>query len=438
MVYGAALALSVISLASLKSDRIMDFIDRDSVVSYNGLFLLLMGPVLVGSLVLFLVRYFTEPPAMRSIYGWMLLAAAIGVPAGILDLMEGAGMPGLRIANLGAIFACGFVLLGVLRNREFYDSLSRYREDTARLLSETKHGLVTVNAAGGVQSINRAGTRLLGRRPTSLSDIDPRLPDLMRNGGDCYLTVGNVVLKATMWPESVTGRHPPFYLLLEDATKEYELLHELAHRESLVSLGEAAATLAHEIKNPLTSISASAEALAEEGRTDPELVDILRAEVRRLDELVRESLRLARPVKVNAEDTDLNAVLGRIVDFHGSPLTVELRPAEALRTVRLDPLLLKQVVGNLLRNAEQAGAERVIVSTAESGEHAVITVENDGPPIPPEVKGRLFQPFVTTKPAGTGLGLAACAKYMKAHGGSIAVRNLPGGVTFELRFPWTF
>ena len=107
LIYSLAAGLSVISLASLRNEPIMDFIDRDSFFSFNGLFLVLMGPVMIATLVLFVVRFFTEPPAMRSIYGWMLLAALIGVPAGITDLMKGAGLPGIRVANLGAVLACG-------------------------------------------------------------------------------------------------------------------------------------------------------------------------------------------------------------------------------------------------------------------------------------------------------------------------------------------
>jgi len=437
LIYSLAAGLSVISLASLRSERIMDFIDRDSLLSFNGLFLVLMGPVMVATLVLFVVRFFTEPPAMRSIYGWMLIAALIGVPAGITDLMEGAGMTGIRVANLGAVLACGVLIAGVLRNREFFDSFSQFREATQRLLSETKHGLVTLNAAGKVVAINEAGTRLLGERPESLHEIDESLPELLLAGGERFVSKLGRVLKATMWPRTVTGRSPPFYLLLEDNTREYELLHELAQRESLVLLGEAAATLSHEIKNPLTAIGASAEALAAEGHSDPEMLDILRGEVKRLDKLVTQSLSLARRVEVRPEDVDLKALLLKILERSPYTALVQFEPAEDLREIRLDPMLLGQVIDNLLRNAEQAGAGKIVLRTAGDEDYAVITVENDGPPIPPEVMGRLFHPFVTTKSDGTGLGLALCSKIAKAHGGAIEARNTDLGVLFEMRLPWT-
>jgi signal transduction histidine kinase len=437
LVYTLATGLSVISLASLSSIRIMEFMDRYSKDSFCGLFLVLMGPVMVGTLVLFVVRFFTEPKAMRSIYGWVLLGALVGVPAGITDLMEGAGMTGIRVANLGAILACCILAAGMLKNREFFDSLARFRQATQRLLSETKHGLVTLNAGGKVVAINEAGTRLLGERPGTLSDIDESLPELLRAGGERFVPKQGRVLKATMWPETVTGRSPPFYLLLEDSTGEYELLHELAQRQSLALLGEAAATLAHEIRNPLAAISAAGEALATEGTSDPEMLEVLRGEARRLNKLVTQSLDLARPLQLAPEEVDLNNLLGRILAQPSSTAEVEFVPAEGLREIRLDPMCLKLVIDNLVRNAAQAGAEKITLRTAGDGDQAVITVDNDGPHIPPEIKGRLFQPFVTTKADGTGLGLALCSKIAKAHGGTIKVVNTDTGVQFEMRLPWT-
>jgi signal transduction histidine kinase len=229
-------------------------------------------------------------------------------------------------------------------------------------------------------------------------------------------------------------------IILQDKTRDYALLEELASKEALASLGQASATLAHEIRNPLTAIQSALDCItqdAESGRLPKERhAELVREEMRRLNDLLERSLQLSRPLELNREPCDLNGLLRKTIDrmppMNGTRLEQDLAPD--LPRVSADPDLVFQLFANLLRNAVEASHE-IRVSTRHEEGRATIRVFSASARIPSEVEAKLFHPFVTSKARGTGLGLAFCRKITTAHDAQIDGRNVEGGVLFEVRFP---
>ncbi|MGZ6076772.1 MAG: ATP-binding protein [Myxococcaceae bacterium] len=234
-------------------------------------------------------------------------------------------------------------------------------------------------------------------------------------------------------------------------SKLYERMRE---RDRLAALGEMAAGLAHEIRNPLGAIKGAAQCLEPAPRDgeEGEFLDVIVEEVNRLNGVVTQFLDYARPLKQSFGTVDINEVVARTIRLIQNEvpgriaLAVEL--GESLPSVEGDPEQLKQVLINLVQNAIQAlgtapGTIRVrtrgpdrFADLRASGEFVEIDVADDGPGIPPEQQPNIFVPFFTTKQKGTGLGLAICQRIVKSHGGSISVQSKAGeGSTFVVRLP---
>ena len=227
------------------------------------------------------------------------------------------------------------------------------------------------------------------------------------------------------------------------------LYQELEERDRLAALGEMAAGLAHEIRNPLGAIKASAQYLTEDSRDEhaEEFLQIIVEEVDRLNRVVGSFLDYARPASGNPAPTDVDLAVERTVQLVGpecqaAGVDLEVDLARDLPPVRIDVEQLRQVLLNLMRNALEAVASqeerRVAVSTASFGDpvsEVLLQVEDTGGGIPPQVRPNLFVPFVTTKQKGTGLGLAISHRIVTAAGGRIEVRNADRGAVFIVRLP---
>ncbi len=223
---------------------------------------------------------------------------------------------------------------------------------------------------------------------------------------------------------------------------------EVRRSERLAALGQLSAGLAHEIRNPLGVISASAEVLSkqvsQENEVAREVAGFIRSEVDRSNALVSHFLDFARPSPLQREINDLNEVVGRAV--------MQLREtlgegANGLRVEKVlgdlprfsfDSTLIESGVFNLLLNGHEAmepgGTLRV--STGRDGPNAWIEVADSGVGIPPEQIESIFNPFFTTKPRGVGLGLAMVSRYVDNHGGKITVTSRPGeGAVFRIHLP---
>ncbi|HKQ67907.1 MAG TPA: ATP-binding protein [Polyangiaceae bacterium] len=230
----------------------------------------------------------------------------------------------------------------------------------------------------------------------------------------------------------------------------------MQERDRLAAIGQMAARLAHEVKNPLGAIKGAAQLLAEPSPgvadLDPssrEFLGIILEEVDRLDRVVGSVLDYARPTHGNPAPVDVNGVVRRTVQILSSDrddeVDLELDLADELPRVRIDAEQLRQVLMNLVRNAMQAmnGRGKVVVGTREraaarssSASWVELRVTDSGPGISQKVLKNLFVPFYTTKNQGTGLGLAISQRLVASAGGTIEVNTHEGaGTTFTIVLP---
>ncbi len=235
-----------------------------------------------------------------------------------------------------------------------------------------------------------------------------------------------VLVGATVWSRR----------LAERATT---LRQALVREQHLATLGEAAAVLAHELRNPLSSIKGHAQLMEEQLADDPrgrERAAILVREALRLEDLCEELLDFVRAGRIERVESDPATILrdaARSVDG----ARIELHVDDAPPRWALDPLRMHQALSNLLENARQAAPHAASIASARrEADTLVYEVRDHGPGIADDERARIFEPFHTTRVRGTGLGLAVARRVVELHGGRIVVRNHPeGGAVFEVRLP---
>ncbi len=226
-----------------------------------------------------------------------------------------------------------------------------------------------------------------------------------------------------------------------------QLQEAMARKEKLLALGHLAAGVAHEIRNPLSSIKGLAKYFAE--RTPPggeaqELALVMAKEADRLNRVVSELLELVRPAHLNYQPVDINALIHHSLqlvsqDAQSRGIALQFTPRPELTSIKADPDRLNQVLLNLYLNAMQAiGRGGVIhVSASEADRQRVkIVVKDSGKGMSDEELQAIFTPYFTTKADGTGLGLAVVQNIIEQHGGTIRAESQPGaGAIFTLWLP---
>ncbi|HLL52132.1 MAG TPA: ATP-binding protein [Myxococcaceae bacterium] len=242
---------------------------------------------------------------------------------------------------------------------------------------------------------------------------------------------------------------------LEDREAQLKEKQEaLLRAEQLAAVGRISAQVAHEVRNPLSSIGLNVELLQEsiakatfETPTEAveakdSLASMLR-EIDRLTEVTEQYLGMARLPQPKLEPGNLNEVLGEVLDFSREELErakvdVERRLDPATPDALADVAQLRQVFLNLLRNSREAMPQggTLRVESRPAGEQIEVVFADTGRGMSGEVRDRIFEPFFTTKDGGTGLGLAVSRQILQAHGGSIQCQSAPGdGTTFVIRLP---
>ena len=346
-------------------------------------------------------------------------------------------------------------------------SEARFEALLASLLDPT----VAIDAFGTIQTASDSVERVFGYKPEELIGQNVRIlmPEPHRSAHDDYLeryrrTGSTNILGRTREFEVVRrdgsrltcglsvaraempgGVGPLFIGSFRDMTELREAQKaEMAMLRSLATIGESAAVLAHEIKNPITAVNVALRAVATQlGEDHKAVLEDLVARMKHLEHLMRRTLSFSRPLQIRLSDCDLGGLFQRVVERlrasiaqSGSEVRTELEGEVRLQA---DPQLLEELVSNLLSNAIEAkgGPARVILSASRSEAGSVLlSVEDDGPGIPPDRHGTVFKPFVTSKPAGTGLGLAICRKIVEEHGGTIGIEaSRLGGARFVIRLP---
>lgn len=363
--------------------------------------------------------------------------------------------------------------------QQYNAALIRKLEDKALELEKANHslrqkdlalassvsGILLAMPSGRITYANAAMARLCGRPPEALAGTE--VTELFAEPGELARWLGAPEagpLDAQLAPAGpgaepvwvqvrghavVDGRLSKVGVMLSclDVSEERRLRQQLARVQRLEALSLFAAGVAHDVNNLLTAMYVgldlgTIEALPEGERTGDR--EIALAAYERAKELTQRLLRFSRGDPPRRQPVELPPLLDEAVSLalSGSSLRCEKRYAEALPPVLGDRGQLAQVFGNLLLNARQALPEggTVTVSiepvTLAAGPHLSIQVEDDGPGIAPEVLPHVFEPYFTTKPQGSGLGLATSQAIVQEHGGRIALSTREGvGATFEVLLP---
>lgn len=336
--------------------------------------------------------------------------------------------------------------------------LTRRNVDIVRSLSS---GLVTTNPAGLIESLNPAAVAmfqadehaLLGQpieRFLPQSEARHRTEGVAQRPDGSTFPVG--FREAPLM--DAAGRVTGAVITFQDLTEVNRLRNQAAESQRLAELGKLAAGLAHEIRNPLTSISGSVELIREStalGTDEQRLLGIVLRETERLNALVATMLRVARPSRPSPAQVDLGALCTEIVAMArveaeeagvGIDLTVgDGDGQEALAVVVLaDDSQIRQVLWNLLRNALQASVsgQRISVRVLDEGPHARLEVRDRGAGLSADAQAHVFEMFYSGRSHGTGLGLTLVQQIVNDHGGTISAGNAEdgsGGALFRVLLP---
>jgi signal transduction histidine kinase len=254
--------------------------------------------------------------------------------------------------------------------------------------------------------------------------------------------LGRIIMAYSEITEKLQISHNQLTSRVESLSKELSEKNRLLERRNrLAALGEMAAGMAHEIRNPLGGIQLYASMLAKDVDDRPEsatLVKKISGGVKRLEALVSQVLQFTREIRISAAECDVVGVVKQSAELIEGDCIVEA--PESLIAV-VDPLLMGQCVMNLVRNAVEAMGRKGTVAvrvakpaSSDEWRQFRLIVEDSGPGIPPGVMEKIFNPFFTTKDDGTGLGLAIVHRIVEAHDGTISVSNrVEGGAKFEIR-----
>jgi signal transduction histidine kinase len=344
-----------------------------------------------------------------------------------------------------------------------------------------RNGVLAITRDGRVAVMNDIAYRILGLvpRPSDVgrpyADVLRSRPDLTRIlAGAFELThlpnraelrvkeTGKVIGYTLSQIRDERGRVAGAALFFKDLTRVEQLEERERLRDRLAALGEMAAAIAHEVKNPLAGIEVMAGLLKRQVPASADaqaiLSDIIN-EAKMANAIVLEVLEFVRPIRLQVEHVPLHDVVAdavRMAESHVSRggVTVATSLPGDLPPIQGDPHQLRQLFTNLLTNAFEALAGRGAVEIsgvalaadedhsvggdAHPGPQVAIEVSDDGPGVPADVTDRIFSPFFTTKPQGSGLGLAIVRKIVDAHDGRIDVASRPrGGTVFRVTLPVT-
>ena len=333
-----------------------------------------------------------------------------------------------------------------------------------RVLANLSSGVVVLDENQRIRTANSAAAQILG---AAVGDLEGRLLIALGVADSPLRSFGETVStrfaeQSGEWSDQIDytehgdkqtlllrGTHLPagvergYVLVFDDMTK-------LIDAERNAAWSEVARRLAHEIKNPLTPIQLSAERIARKlgGRLEPTDAEFLdRAtqtivnQVAAMKSMVDAFAGYARMPRAKLAPLDLNALVREILTLYdGKSLGLELQLDPALPPVVGDSTLLRQVIHNLLQNAQDAladhAAPRVEVSTSLSADAVCLAVNDNGGGFPEHLMARLFEPYATTKAKGTGLGLAIVKKIVEEHQGKIQIENLKtGGAAIRIALP---
>ena len=357
-----------------------------------------------------------------------------------------------------------------LQNAQLHQEVVWMKEYNESILENMESGMITVDPEGKIAVFNPAAERLTG---LSAGDVVGKRvhvlgPDLSEpitaalNGGklsshlERTLSVPGAspipLIFSTSLLHDRRSEKSGAVMVFSDLSQVKELEEEKDRAQRLASVGELAADLAHEIKNPLVSIRTFTELLPERFSDEAfreRFLEVAGGEIARIDSLVTQLCQLARRPPSRLEAVDLRLLLEEMLSLlsaqmEGQGVQILRRYSDSMPPLRGDGGELRQVFLNVLKNSLEAmpegGMLRVDTLCGEDGREkrcSEVRISDTGVGIPQEYAGRIFDPFFTTKEKGTGLGLTICHRLIESYGGDLRVENNPEspGVIVTLRFP---
>jgi signal transduction histidine kinase len=239
-------------------------------------------------------------------------------------------------------------------------------------------------------------------------------------------------------------------LTLRDAESVHRIEDEIELSRRLAAIGRLTSGVAHEVKNPINAIVVHLEVLRQKlSQVDPDTrrhMDVIGTEIKRLDRVVQTLVDFTRPVELRLTDLDLRKLVEEVVAL-ASPeaerhkVLIERNPAPEPLPVRVDADLMKQAVLNIVINGVQAmsaSGGNLSITSRREGDGAVLTVRDEGPGIPADIRDKIYNLYFTTKKGGSGIGLPMAYRVLQLHNGALEFDSIEGsGATFVLRVPLT-
>jgi two-component system sensor histidine kinase HydH len=361
----------------------------------------------------------------------------------------------------------GITLLFLFQSyRSTKASLARIKAFSDNVVENIPIGLIALDVQQRIASFNHTAESVLqlsyrevmGREaeqilpPELCTELKcPEIKDqVIEKEIDCTVRDGSIVpleIGASLL-EDENKTFLGYVILFKDLTEVRSLRREIERSRRLASVGRLAAGVAHEIRNPLSSIKGFATYFKERYKNAPEdqqTANIMIQEVDRLNRVVGQLLEFARPVKVEPKPTDLNILVdesAKLIERQAGEkkITVKTNNSTRAEEIRVDSDHVNQVLLNLYLNAiesmEAGGELNVDLSTNDETNEIEISVSDNGCGIPQKDLAKIFDPYFTTKSSGTGLGLAIAHNIVEAMGGTIKVKSNPGkGTKFTIKIP---
>jgi two-component system sensor histidine kinase HydH len=350
-----------------------------------------------------------------------------------------------------------------------YRSTKKSLQDTSAIANEVVTslpvGLIATDRDGKIAFFNSTAERITGLNLAEARGKDPdnilpnhfcglkesldRGESITEKEMECEFTADKIV-PVSVSASKIINEDKQFVgqvLIIRDLGEVRHLQDEIRRKEKLAAIGGLAAGVAHEIRNPLSSIKGIATYFKnkfEKDSNDNEMADVMIVEVDRLNRVISELLEFAKPTELKLETTDINSIVEHSVrlvekEAFSKDISINLDLYNETLMADIDSDRFSQCLLNLYLNSQQAmiggGQFNITVSLSDDNQ-IVIEVRDTGTGIKAENQSKIFDPYYTNKTTGTGLGLAIVHKVIEAHNGVIKVRSVPGlGTTFTISIP---
>jgi len=356
----------------------------------------------------------------------------------------------------------------IIENSRFHEQLMAERNLNRSILESSPSGILTLDRKGTITAVNPEAARILRVHPNGILSTKIEEAEKNQRGlgifGDIFRDHSSRTrevdysgedgqqhsVEITVSPlKGEGGAEAGTLFLFKDQTEKKRISEQIQRMSKLAAVGQLAAGISHEIRNPMMGIAATMELISENLEPDHPQRQLLTKsleEIGRVDHVIGELLSLAQPREMNPEPTDANRLIGDVAEFLSGlcrkkniDLVLDCNPR--LPLVSMDRKAMREVVINVALNAIQSmkgkgrGTLTIATATLEQRLYSMepgsarITIEDTGEGIPPEIRDKIFDPFFTTRPDGTGLGLYNCHRIIEAHNGAVFMEEGPAGGT---------